>query len=120
MNQANVYSAYKNNEVMTASPTKLIIMLYDGAIKNLKLAEFAIRESKIEKTNEHLKKAQDIIAEFMSTLNFEQGGDIAINLQQLYEYMFNKLIRANIDKDVVAVTEVRGYLEELRETWLKI
>lgn len=120
MNQANVYSAYKNNEVMTASPTKLIIMLYDGAIKNLKLAEFAIQEKKIEKVNQHIKKAQDIIAEFMSTLNFDQGGDIAVSLQQLYEYMYHKLIRANIDKDIKAVSEVRGYLEELRGTWLQI
>lgn len=120
MNQANAYNAYKNNEVMTASRTKLVVMLYDGAIKNLKLAEYAIREKKIEKTNEHIKKAQDIIAEFMSTLNFEQGGEIALNLHQLYEYMYNKLIRANIDKDLVTVAEVKGYLEELRETWLQI
>ena len=120
MNQANAYNAYKNNEVMTASRTKLVVMLYDGAIKNLKLAEFALRENKIEKTNECLKKAQDIIAEFMSTLNFEQGGDIALNLQQLYEYMYFKLVRANIDKDLEAVGEVKGYLEELREAWLQI
>lgn len=120
MNQANAYNAYKNNEVMTASRTKLVVMLYDGAIKNLKLAEFALEEKKVEKVNEHLKKTQDIIAEFMSTLNFEQGGEIALNLQQLYEYMYHKLIRANIDKDIEAVREVRGYLKELRDTWLQI
>lgn len=120
MNQANAYNAYKNNEVMTASRTKLVVMLYDGAIKNLKLAEFALQEKKIENVNNHLKKAQDIIAEFMSTLNFEEGGEIALNLQQLYEYMYFKLIRANIDKDSEAVVEVRSYLENLREAWLQI
>jgi len=120
MNQANAYNAYKNNEVMAASRNKLVLMLYDGAIKNLKLAEIAIRENKIENTNNYLKKAQDIIAEFMATLDFEQGGDIAASLYQLYEYMFHKLIRANIDKDSQAVVEVRGYMEELRETWAQI
>ncbi len=120
MNQANAYNAYKNNEVMSASQSKLILMLYDGAIKYLKLAEIAISEKKIEKTNENLKKAQDILAEFMSTLNFREGGEIAENLYSLYEYMYQRLIRANIDKDTAIVLEVRGYLEELRETWAKI
>lgn len=120
MNQANAYNAYKNNEVMSASKIKLILMLYDGAIKYLKLAEIAIDEKKIEKTNDNIKKAQDILVEFMSTLNFEDGREIANNLYQLYEYMYQKLIRANIDKDASVVFEVRGYLEELRETWAKI
>lgn len=120
MNQANAYNAYKNNEIMSASKTKLLLMLYDGAIKYLKLAEIAIAEKKIEKTNDNIKKTQDILVEFMSTLNFEEGGEIANNLYQLYEYMYQRLIRANIDKDVAAVSEVRGYLEELRETWTKL
>lgn len=120
MNQANAYNAYKNNQVMTASKSKLVIMLYDGAIKNLKLAELAIEEKQIEKVNSYLKKTQDIISEFMVTLNFEAGGDIAKNLYQLYEYMYNKLIRANIDKDAAAIAEVKKYLEELRDTWSQI
>lgn len=120
MNQANAYNAYKNNQVMAASKSKLVIMLYDGAIKNLKLAEIALQEKQIEKVNTYLKKTQDIIAEFMSTLNFEAGGDIAKNLYQLYEYMYNKLIRANIDKDAEGIIEVKKYLEELRDTWAQI
>ena len=120
MNQANAYNAYKNNSVMTASPNKLVIMLYDGAIKNLKLAEMAIEEKQIEKVNNYIIKAQNIIAEFMTTMNFEAGGDIAKDLYQLYEYMYNRLIRANIDKDIIAIAEVKKYLEELRDTWSQI
>lgn len=120
MNQANAYNSYKNNSVMTASPNKLVIMLYDGAIKNLKLAEIALQEKQIEKVNMYLLKAQNIIAEFMSTLNYEAGGDIAKNLYQLYEYMYHKLVRANIDKDAEAIIEVKKYLEELRDTWSQI
>jgi flagellar protein FliS len=120
MNQANAYNAYRNNQVMAASKNKLVIMLYDGAIKNLKLAEIALQEKQIENVNTHIKKTQDIIAEFMSTLNFEAGGDIAKNLYQLYEYMYNRLIRANIDKDAAGIEEVKKYLEELRDTWTQI
>lgn len=120
MNQANAYNAYQSNSVMTASPAKLVLMLYDGAIKNLKLAELALEEKKIEKVNTYIKKTQDIISEFMLTLNFDVGGDVAKNLYQLYEYMYNRLLRANIDKDVEGIREVKKYLEELRETWAQI
>lgn len=120
MNQAHAYNAYKNNSVMTASPAKLVLMLYDGAIKNLKLAEIAIEDSDIEKVNTYIKKAQDIISEFMITLNFEAGGDIAKNLYQLYEYMYNRLVRANISKDIEGIREVKKHLEELRDAWAQI
>ena len=120
MNHAYANNVYKNNQVMIAPKKKLLIMLYDGAIKNLKLAEMAIANKEIEKTNNCLTKTQNIIAELMSTLNFDAGGDIAKNLYQLYDYMFMKLIRANIDKDVEGVIEVKQFLEELRETWVQI
>ena len=120
MNQANAYDAYKTNQVMAASRSKLVIMLYDGAIKNLKLAEIALKEKQLEKVNTYLKKAQDIIVEFMSTLNFEAGGEIAQDLYQLYDYMYRRLVRANIDKDKDAIDEVKKYLEELRSTWAQI
>ncbi len=120
MNQAQAYNAYKQNEVYTASKVKLVVMLYDGAIKNLKLAEVAINEKNIEKTNEYIKKAQDIIIEFMNTLNFEQGGQIANDLYKLYDYLYYRLIRANIDKDIEAVGEVRRFLEELRDAWAQL
>ena len=120
MNQANAYNVYKNNQVNTASKSKLLIMLYDGAIKNLKLAEMSMENKDIEKVNTYLTKTQDIIVEFMSTLNFEAGGEIAKSLYQLYDYCYNKLIRANIDKDIQGVGEVRNYMEELRDTWAQI
>ncbi len=120
MNNAYANNAYKNNQVMTAPKKKLLVMLYDGAIKNLKLAEMSIGNKEIEKTNTYLTKTQKIIAELMSTLNFEAGGDVAKNLHQLYDYMYHKLIRANIDKDIEAVIEVKKFLEELRETWAQI
>lgn len=120
MNHAYARQAYQNNQVTTAPQKKLIIMLYDGAIKNLKLAKMAMEEKEIEKTNNHLIKAQNIIMELMTTLNFEAGGEVAKNLHQLYDYMYRKLIRANIDKDIDGINEVEKYMEELRDTWEQI
>lgn len=117
---ANAGNAYKSNEVMTAPKKKLVIMLYDGAIKNLKLSKLAMAENSIEKANNAIIKAQNILAEFMSTLNFDDGGDIAVNLMSLYQYMYDRTIRANIEKDPEIVDEVIGMLEELRDVWSQI
>lgn len=120
MRRVNPYGEYKRNEISTASQNKLILMLYDGAIKHLKLAEHAIEEKDIENKNEHLKKAQDIISEFMVTLNFEQGGEVAESLYLMYDYMYNKLIKSNINNDIDGVVEIRKQLQELRSTWAQI
>jgi len=120
MNPYKANNAYVSNEITTASPGKLLLMLYDGGIKNLKLAEMAMKEKNIEKTNTYIQKTQNIIAEFMSTLNHNEGGEVAKGLQQLYSYMFTTLIQANLQKDPGKVREVRGYMEELRETWAQI
>lgn len=120
MHHAYAKQAYQNNQVNTAPQKKLIIMLYDGAIKNLKLSKLAIEEKDIEKTNKYLIKAQDIIMELMTTLNLESGGEVAENLYQLYDYMYTKLIRANIDKDINSIIEVEKYMKELRDTWAQI
>lgn len=120
MNQAYGRDVYQKTQVTAAPQKKLIIMLYDGAIKNLKLAVMAMNAKEIERTNTLLIKAQNIISEFMITLDFEKGGDIAPSLYSLYDYMYNSLIRANIDKDTDKVEEVIKYLEELRDTWNQI
>lgn len=117
---ANAQNVYRNNQVTTAPKKKLLIMLYDGAIKNLKIAEQAIENKDIQASNTNIIKAQNIIMEFMHTLDFEAGGEIANNLYQLYDYMYLKLVRANIDKDIEAIKEVRKYLEDLRDTWSRI
>jgi flagellar secretion chaperone FliS len=117
---SNASNAYKSNEVMTASRTKLVVMLYDGAIRNLKLAKLSIGDKNIEKTNTCIIKAQRILSEFMSTLNLEEGGDIAKNLMDLYQYMYQRTIRANIEKNPEILDEVIGYLDELRGAWSQI
>lgn len=120
MEQAYGRETYFNNQVNTASQKKLIVMLYSGAIKNIKLGIKAIKDKNIAKTNTHFIKSQNIISELMTTLDFDAGGDIAQNLYQLYDYMYQKLIRANIDKDIDKAEEVEKYLLELKEVWEQI
>ncbi|HCW73430.1 MAG TPA: flagellar export chaperone FliS [Clostridiaceae bacterium] len=117
---ATAGNAYKSNEVLTAPRKKLVIMLYDGAIKNLKLSKLAMADKDIEKANNAIIKAQNILAEFMSTLNFDEGGEIAKGLMTLYQYMYDRTIRANIDKNPDIVDEVIALLEDLRDTWSQI
>lgn len=112
---AYAYNQYKNTAVETASPGKLLLMLYDAAIRNLDKAQQAIIDKDVNASHKYIMKAQDIIKEFMCTLNMDY--EISKNLFSLYEYMLNQLIQANVKKDVDLVAEVRGYLVELRETW---
>lgn len=114
---AKAKNVYKNNQVSTAPQKKLLIMLYDGAIKFLTIAEQGISEKNNEMVNTNMIKAQNIIMELSVTLDFEAGGEIAQNLYQLYDFMYVRLIRANIDKDIDAIKEVKKLLEELRDTW---
>lgn len=99
---------------------KLIVLLYEGCIKNLKLAELHIAEKNIERTNQALIKAQDIIAELMNTLDFEKGGEVAENLYRMYEYLASELIKANVSKDAEDVKRNRRLVEELRDAWIEM
>jgi len=112
--------AYLENMVRTASPAKLIELLYQRAVELLKEAEKFIIDKDYVKANESLKKAQDIVTELNLSLDMEKGGQIAQNLRALYNYMFRRLIDANVKKDVEAVKEVREMLEELLDAWREV
>ena len=113
-------NAYKRASVNTMDQNKLIIMLYDGAIKNINFALEQMRTGDVEKVHNHLVKSKNIIAELMASLNMEKGGDIAKNLRSLYSYMFGQLIEANMKKDSKPAQVVRNLLMELREAWIAI
>lgn len=114
-NNNAAYQQYQNNMVNTASPQELTLMLYNGLIKFLNLSIQGTEEKSIEKTNSNLVKAQNIIQEFMSTLDMNY--EVSNGLYALYDYMNNRLVEANIKKDRVIIEEVRGFAEELRDTW---
>lgn len=111
----NAYKQYQQNAVNTASPQELTLMLYNGLIRFLKLANEGIDEANIEKANNYIIRSQDIIVEFMSTLDMQY--EVSNGLFALYDYMNSRLIDANIKKDKAIVEEVIGFAEQLRETW---
>lgn len=115
MVMTNPYQQYKQNVVNTSTPQELTLMLYNGLIKFLKLGVQSIEESNWEKSNTNIGRAQDILQEFMSTLNMDY--EISNYLYSLYDFMYWRLVDANIKKDKVMVEEVVGFAEELRDTW---
>jgi len=116
----NYQNAYKKASVNTLDQNKLIIMLYDGAIKNASFAVEHMKSGQIEKVHDCLIKTKNIVTELMATLNMDRGGDIAKNLQSLYSYMFSQLIEANMNKKTEPVVIVIDLLKELRAAWTQI
>jgi len=117
--KTNPYQQYKQTQIQTASQDKLILMLFDGAIKFVNQGKLALKEEKYDKANECLKRAQDIVAEFMASLNFD-AGEIANNLYVLYDYIHRRLIEANINKDTGILDEVNNMLNNLKDTWIQV
>lgn len=121
MNAYNPYArqaeTYKKNQIETATPEEILIMLYEGAIRFLLIAKKADQEKNIEKFSKNLIKAQHIIREFMDSLDMEIGGEIAINLYKLYDYLHYRLVQANIKRDAAMIDEVVDHLRKLKGTW---
>ena len=111
------YTVYRNAAIDTNDQGKLILVAYDVAIKHCKLAldEFELKD-KIEERTRHLFKAQDAITELLSALKVDVG-EIARNLYRLYDYMLRTLVEAGVHNNSQKVTEVLGYLENLRSAW---
>src|SRR4051812_1576879 len=116
---------YRTNAVLTASPGQLVLMLFDGALKSLAIARDAFSRTaddprSIATINQHLLKAQSIIAELQGGLNLEAGGEFARTMHRLYDYHNRRLFEANLRKDVVAVIEVERLLNDLRIAWAEM
>lgn len=108
---------YIENAVKTASPAKLIEMMYEKAIELLKDAKEALNKNDFITTNEKIKRTQDIVTELNISLDIEKGGEIAKGLRSLYSYMYRTLIEATVKKDMQKIDEVLGYFEELLDAW---
>jgi len=118
--QQHYTQAYQKAQVQTNDQRKLILMLYDGAIRFLGTAAEKLNAGDLYGCHSNLIRAKSIIAELLSSLNFEQGGEIAKSLQHLYSYMFNELIDANLHKDASRINHVMHLLRELRVGWQSV
>ncbi|MNN57634.1 Flagellar protein FliS [compost metagenome] len=114
------YQAYQKNKYQTASPHRLTLMLYNGAIQFAGKAREAMLTNNISDVNLYLQKSQDIIYELISSLNVKEGGELATNLKNLYFYMIDRLIESNIQKKHSGIDEVVIILEELKSAWEQI
>lgn len=107
--------------VSAASPHKLIVMLYDGALAAIATAGVQMGAGNIQEKGKAISKAIQIIDNGLrASLDKEVGGEIAANLDALYEYMSSRLLHANLNNDQQALDEVRGLLADLRDTWNQI
>jgi flagellar protein FliS len=111
--------AYRETQIKTANQIKLIVLLYDGAIRHLSLAIEDLPEGhgRYDRINAHIVAAQDIVSELMASLDFEQGGEIARGLFSIYSYANRRLLEANVRKDAAPLEEVKRLLAELRDAW---
>ena len=109
--------AYQENRVMTQTPGRVVVMLYEGAVKFLKQAIREMEAGQYIEKGKSISRAVDIIQELNVTLNMEAGGEIAKNLRQLYAFMLDRLFQANIRKDAGMIRETIKVLEGLNESW---
>ncbi|MGQ9843506.1 MAG: flagellar export chaperone FliS [Spirochaetota bacterium] len=116
----NPYDQYKHTEINTANQGKLIVMLYDGAIKFCNIAIENMYPKTYDIANINILKAQDIINELILALNMNEGGDVARNLFNLYIFFKKQLLEANIQKNAEILKNTVKLLKELRDAWDKI
>lgn len=106
---------YRNTQVNTVLPGDLTLMLYNGCIRFVKQARAAIESNQYEEKNNNIKKAKNIIDELIITLNMEYP--ISEQMRQLYHYMNDLLIEANIRNDVEKLDTCLEFVTEMRDTW---
>ena len=117
---SNPYSQYQKTQVTTASREKVLLMLYEGAIRFVKHAIVAMNQKKVAEKGKYISKATAILSELMATLDFKAGGQLAIDLENLYVFMIDKLIEGNIKNDVACLESVEKLLFTLYEAWKDI
>ena len=116
----NAYvNKYQNNQILNATPERILIMLYDGAIRFCRQAMMAHDDGNKTEKAEKIRRTMAIICEFSNTLDHEVGGEIATDLDALYNFMNRELTRANLEDDRQALETVEDLLSGLRETWVE-
>ncbi|MDZ4660879.1 MAG: flagellar export chaperone FliS [Pseudomonadota bacterium] len=114
---SNPYQKYKATAVTSASREKLLLMMYEGAIKFAKKAAVACEQKQIAERGLNIGKTYDIVMELANTLDHSVGGDIAKNLEQLYMFILDQLTKSNISGDPGPLRNAIKILETLHEGW---
>jgi flagellar protein FliS len=114
---------YQSTQISTATKEQLLLITYDIGIRSCRVAEAALRadgkNQDWDLAHREIVRAQEVIRELMVTLNTEKGGEMALSLMRLYDYMYQLLVEANVKKEPANVHTVLTMLEDLKETWEK-
>ena len=116
----NPYQQYRATKVETAGSVDLVVMLYQGAVRFIRLGIEAMERDDARTAHTNLVRAQDIVVELLGSLNREEGGQIAVQLASVYDYCFRRLVTANVKKDPEPAREVVGILRDLGTAWQEI
>ena len=114
----NAAVAYQNNKVSTATPAELTLMLYEGAIKFCNIAIIGLEDKNYEKASNNLIKVQKIITHLRSTLDYKYS--IAQDFENIYQYIYDLLLQANMKKDVNILNDALDEIRGLKDTWKEI
>ncbi|MCI9321256.1 MAG: flagellar export chaperone FliS [Lachnospiraceae bacterium] len=114
----NAYVQYNNSKILTASPAELTLMLYEGAIKFCNIAETAIDQKDIQKAHVNIVKTQKIVDYLRQTLDMKYP--VAKDFDNIYVYLEDRLVQANIKKDREILEECLGHLRSVRDTWKEV
>lgn len=114
-NPYNAYNQYKQNNVLTASPEELTLMLYNGAVKFANQAILAIDEKDVPKAHDLITRTNAIITELNATLNMQY--ELSENLRTLYDFVGSRLVAGNVSKDKKYIEEALEIISQMRDTW---
>jgi len=117
--------AYQAQSILTASPGQLVLLMYDGSLRFMAQARDAFGQPeetprRLETIHTALIRAQAIISELRANLDFDSGGEIAVNLDRLYDYYNRRLFECNMRKNEIPLNEVEGLVRELRDGWAEM
>lgn len=111
------YAQYQQNQLLTASPAKLLLAAYDGAIRFCRIGAEKMHEGKLDEQSTNINKALAIVCELLSTLREDVDPVLVARLKSLYTYIIEKLAHANLNNDISSLDEATKILVQLRETW---
>ncbi len=120
MTYAQAAATYQRNSILTASPEKLVKLLYDGALKNLEKSKLGLTDQKTARSPEvgqSLSRAMGILGELRASLDHAAGGAIAKDLDRLYEYSLDQLSQANLTRTPTGVANTLQVMRTLKEGW---
>ena len=114
----NAYAQYNNSKVLSASPGELTLMLYDGMIRFCNLAEVAVEKKDISKAHTNIMKMQRIIDYLRQTLDMNYP--VAEDFERMYIYLSQRMVDANMKKDLEILQEINGHLHAIRDNWKEV